>query len=529
MKNAFRQSMGWLHTWAGLVVGWVLFFIFLTGSAGYFDTEIDRWMEPERPLVQGSMTAQRGISISRQRLEILAPDAERWFIVFPSDRSPELRLFWQKPPNADGKPGARGVLKLDPDTGEKIDYRKTGGGQLLYRMHWRLHYLPVRASEWIVGICTMFMLIGIVTGVIVHKRIFRDFFTFRIRKGQRTWLDMHNVLGVLALPFHVMITYSGLVFIAYLYMAPVITASYGVGENARDDFFEELLRRPDDKGRSGVEAELVALSSIVAQGERRWGERNVRYLDILNPGDQNARVIIGNEWQTPIRRPKTMTFDGVNGALLRTNDGIYSSSLAVRDVMLGLHEGLFAGPVLRWVYFVSGLMGTAMIGAGLILWTTKRRAKSADTVGFRLVERLNIGTIVGLPIAIAAYFWANRLIPVGIEGRAAWEAHAMFIIWAVMLAHAFVRPAHRGWAEQLWIAAGAFGLLPLLNALTTDKHLGATLPAGVWELAGFDLTVLMFGCAFALTALRIGRRRPAGQGTSKKGWITAHQETEAAE
>ena len=34
MKAAFRQSMAWLHTWAGLVVGWVLFFMFLTGTVG---------------------------------------------------------------------------------------------------------------------------------------------------------------------------------------------------------------------------------------------------------------------------------------------------------------------------------------------------------------------------------------------------------------------------------------------------------------------------------------------------------------
>ena len=25
MKNGFRQSMAWLHTWSGLLVGWVLF------------------------------------------------------------------------------------------------------------------------------------------------------------------------------------------------------------------------------------------------------------------------------------------------------------------------------------------------------------------------------------------------------------------------------------------------------------------------------------------------------------------------
>jgi hypothetical protein len=177
--------------------------------------------------------------------------------------------------------------------------------------------------------------------------------------------------------------------------------------------------------------------------------------------------------------------------------------------LLGLHEGLFAGPALRWLYFLSGLMGTAMIGAGLVLWTVKRRRKSGETFGFGLVEALNLGTIVGLPIAIAAYFWANRLIPVGVPDRAAWEAHAMFVAWAAMLAHAFIRPARRGWSEQLWVAAGAFGLIPVLNALTTERHLGVTLPACVWELAGFDLTMLAFSVSFGAVAWTLARRNRA--------------------
>ena len=50
--GGFRQAMSWLHTWVGLTLGWVLFFIFLTGTVGYFDTEIDRWMQPELPQAQ---------------------------------------------------------------------------------------------------------------------------------------------------------------------------------------------------------------------------------------------------------------------------------------------------------------------------------------------------------------------------------------------------------------------------------------------------------------------------------------------
>ena len=332
----------------------------------------------------------------------------------------------------------------------------------------------------------------------------------------------------MALPFHLMITWSGLLFFGYLYMAPVVAASYGFGEAAQQTYFDELFGRDGIPARAIVAAPLTPLQPLLRAAESRMGAGQVRFVNVYNPGDANARIVIAGGPLTPSRHRTEMTFDGATGELLRASVP-RSAPLVTYQTLLGLHEGLFAGPVLRWVYFLSGLMGTAMIGAGLVLWTTKRRAKSGDTFGFRLVERLNIGTIAGLPVAIAAYFWANRLIPVGIEGRAAWEAQAMFIAWAVMLAHAFIRPASRGWAEQLWVAAGAFSLLPVLNALTTDKHLGVTLPAGAWELAGFDLTVLAFGIAFAVVAWRFGHRRRSDTAHDEKAWTPAHQETEAAE
>lgn len=31
-----RQSMSWLHTWASLVLGWLLYAIFVTGTLSFF-------------------------------------------------------------------------------------------------------------------------------------------------------------------------------------------------------------------------------------------------------------------------------------------------------------------------------------------------------------------------------------------------------------------------------------------------------------------------------------------------------------
>jgi uncharacterized iron-regulated membrane protein len=501
MKDGFRQSMAWLHTWVGLVVGWILYFMFLTGTLGYFDTEIDRWMRPELPLAHVQISQREGLELGLRRLEVVAPEAIQWVIYPPSGRDiPNVNLLWR---DADGTGGSTSE-ELDNSSGQPTESRATGGGQALYQMHYLLHYLPSNVAYWLVGLCTMFMLTAIVSGVITHRRIFKDFFTFRLGKGQRSWLDIHNVLSVFALPFHIMITYSGLVFFAFTYMSFVVSASYGAASDDQRRFFDEAFRNVELPVPSGVNAQLASLPAMLARAERSWGVDQVRAINVQSPGDANARVTLTRNHVTPVSNGGRMVFDGASGDVLDEFERS-SGPLAVNNSLLGLHEGLFAGDVVRWLYFFAGLLGTAMIATGLVLWTAKRRRQDAGPphLGLALVERLNVGTIVGLPVAIAGYFWANRLLPVDMAARAEWEVNVLFLVWASMLAYTVLRPIARCWIEQVWIAAALLLGLPLLNGLTTNRHLAASIPAGEWALAGFDLTAIAFGLGFACIALRL--------------------------
>lgn len=522
MKDGFRQCMAWLHTWTGLVVGWVLYFVFVTGTAGYFYSEIDRWMKPEMPLSTPYAAPAQALTVAQAHLQQRAPTADSWNISLQGGRNnPNLSVSWREA----AKPGAPRIARktitetLDPQSGETLGHapRDTGGGFRLYRMHYQLHYLNYDTAVLIVGFCTMIMLVAIITGVITHKKIFKDFFTFRPAKGQRSWLDAHNVISVTALPFFLMITYSGLVFFLFNYMPAGVASVYGVGQ--REVFYGELYARGEQPKRSGVEKPLSPLTQLLAAAENVWGPGEVRSVTVQMPGDAQARTLVFRRDGASLVRAERLTFD-VKAALIdrRETD---SAAKATQDVMLALHEGRFAGPALRWLYFVSGALGALMIATGLVLWTVKRRPQQLKagrtSFGYGLVERLNLATIAGLPCGIAAYFWANRLIPVDIGNRAAWEVHTLFIVWALAFAHAALRPTLRGWLEQLGAASLLFTFLPLLNALTTDRHLGVTLPHGDAVLAGFDLTMLAFGVLFAAAAIKVHRRQAvAPQGRARK-------------
>lgn len=511
MKEHFRQSMAWLHTWLGLLCGWVLYFMFITGTAGYLDTEIDRWMRPELPAARYPLPQDTAIGQAQSYLQAHAAHARRWTITLPIDRNePYLRVSWQA---AHGEPPtASGNAYLDPVSGQPIETRDTAGGQTLYQMHWRLHYLPEWASQWIVSIATLVMLIALVTGIVVHRKIFADFFTFRPDKGQRSWLDAHNVASVVSLPFQVMITYSGLIFVMFSFMPLIAAAWYGPGQAGQGAFLNEVFPPLVSAPAAGRPAPLAALQRIHHDAQRRWGPKPIGALEIQNPDDAHARVrVVGNFAAGPLRATDILAYDGVSGEWLAERPAWQSGPKAFRDLMLGLHEGMFATPALRALYVWSGLLGAAMIATGLVLWTVKRRqrverGRGTPHLGLRGVERLNVGVVVGLPVAIGAYFWANRLLPVGLAHRADWEVHTLFAVWLLTCVFAALRPPARAWREQTLLAAIVFGSLPVLNAMTTSHHLVQSLADCDVVMAGFDLVALAMGAMFAGIAWAARRR-----------------------
>jgi uncharacterized iron-regulated membrane protein len=507
MKEGFRQAMAWLHTWAGLIFGWLLFAIFLTGTLSYFKDEITHWMQPE---VQAHpVDDARSLAAAQTYLQQQAPNAARWFITLPSSREPGLSVMWQDKVD----PGKRGnfVEKLlDPVSGQQVQARESRGGEFFYRFHFQLQ-MPYPWGRWLSTIAAMVMLVALITGIITHKKIFKDFFTFRPRKGQRSWLDGHNAVGVLVLPFHLMITYSSLVIFMSMVMPASILASYGNDTRA---FFNDVFPATDNAPALGQPGQLLPLGPMYEQAREQWAGGHVGRLVVNNPSDVNASVNVFRAGSDRVVHDfgSTVSFNGTTGELLRVS-GEQSLPAAIGGSFYGLHMGHFAGPVLRWLYFICGLAGTAMIGTGLVMWLGKRQLKHTKTgvmpFELRLVDVLNIASMSGLMIAIAVFFWANRLLPASFVGRSDWEVNAFFIAWGLSVLHAIVRQGRRGWIEQLSVGAMLFIGVPVLNALTTSQHLGVSLANGDWAMAGFDLTCLGSGVFLAWAAWKMQHRRIA--------------------
>jgi len=514
--RGIRQTMSDLHIWSGLLVGWFLYAMFLTGTVSYFKDEISQWMRPE--LAHQAEVPDPALVTARvaQALQALAPGSPQWSITPPDARSNTAGAFWRKS-GVEGRAGFQSAT-FDPATGRELAARETRGGDFFYRFHFNFHYMPVLWGRWLAGFCAMFMLVAIVSGVITHKKIFTDFFTFRWGKGQRSWLDAHNALSVFGLPFHAMITYTGLVTLMAMYMPWGEQAAYKTPVE-RQEARMQISATPPAPKPSGRQAALASVEDMVRQAQQRWGRDNIGRVIIAQPGDANARVTItrGDEARVSTS-PQFMLFEGSSGRLLQTKDSV-GPAAETRGVMVALHLGRFGDTAVRWLYFLVSLAGTAMVGTGLVMWTVKRRTKLPDPerpyFGFRLVERLNIAAIAGLSIAMAGMLWANRLLPLDMAQRAEWEIHGFFIVWGAALAWALVRPAKRAWIELLWTGVAALALLPVLNALTTERGLLVSLRDGDWVFAGLDLTLIALAALHAALAVRTARHKPKARKQAK--------------
>lgn len=496
--------MAWIHTWLGLLAGWILFAMFLTGTASYFRPEITRWMQPEiRP---AAMSTTRAAETAIAHMQARSPDDTQWYIYLPDDRTAITRIF--AIPNAKAPPGPkRREIRLDPATGAPLQARETRGGEHFYRFHFQLQ-LPHPWGRWLAGVCAIFMLAAILSGVITHKRIFVDFYTLRWNKGQRSWLDAHNVSAVLALPYHAMITYTGLITLVLMYMPWPIAANY----QEPKAFAAEAYGAERDGEASGRSAMLRPIAPLIAAAAREWQGGRPGRIIIRHPNDAAATVTLLRDGSESLNaRAASITFSGATGTRL-SGSPAPGAAVTTAGVMLGLHIGQFAGPVMRWTYFLLGLTGAAMVGTGLLLWTAKRRKPGAKAFfGFRLVERLNIAAIACLPAGMAAYLLANRLIPAQLPGREGMEVATMFWTWFGLSGLSLLRPVKCAWTELLALSALAFLALPIVNMATTDRGLIASIPQGDWLFVAFDAAMLAIAAMLGLAAWRAGQKnaRPA--------------------
>lgn len=557
MFQNFRQAMTWVHTWFGLCLGFVLMAAFFFGALSVFDREIDRWAIPEtrfeaqpmpsfdkmlKPIFEKITPNKESIDQMRDRVN--GPMPERFDTVatwgaYTTHRDPVLGVWagFEVPNAKNPEERVWGTRTLDPRTGVSLpaDQLKVGS-EFFYPMHYSLHLHWMNLGMWAVGLAALIMLVALISGVIMHRKIFRELFTFRPKKATpRSTLDLHNLTGVVALPFHFLFAFTGLVIFAVVYF-PVA--------HTQLDPLHELHEKMEAEStglsakRAGVKAPIASVDTMVAEAQRRWAAKDmageVGFLSVQHVGDANSYVSIYRAGTDRIANVSDgIHFKAATGELLR-EDPPRTAVDSVNEFLTGLHLQHFRHWLLRWFYVLGGLAGCVCIATGFIFFVEKRKRKHAarGSNAVRIVDALSVTTVTGMLIATAAILIANRALPENFSGRGDWEEYIFWSAWALSFAHAWWRtaPVREGriapaWREQAWAVAAMAISAVVLNWVTTGDHLIKTVFTDTyWPVAGLDLSLLVTGCLAVVAARHLRQRESALVKSMNKSVIGAKSE-----
>ena len=377
-----------LHTWCGVVSALFLIVCFLAGALTLFLDDLNRWAAPPPPSVMPAPDARQ----QAQLLDYMAahPEITTTFTLHlrttadapaPLSWERDGEQFWA---TRDANGQWRRFSAPLPALGEVLDdLHRTAG-------------IPGAVGGYTMGVVAVLYALALISGtVLLLPRLKRQLFALRPEGSRRrAWLDLHNLLGLTALPFHLVIAITTAVFVFY---APLEQAMRALSPAADTDVAEAV-----GQGELLPPATLLARAQAFAPALQ--AERMV--FDALDDRAEALVVVLGGT-ATGGRR-LYVALNPYGGALRYRNSG-GSFYHAASDAFAALHFGNYGGYPLRWLYFVLALAGAVLFYTGNLLWLGKRaRGERRDV---RLLAALTVGTSCGAICGMATMLLTARFQP----------------------------------------------------------------------------------------------------------------------
>ncbi|WP_334119704.1 PepSY-associated TM helix domain-containing protein [Limnobacter sp.] len=484
MTPSIRQHMAWFHTWFGLVIGFLLFSVFWTGTLTVFDKEFDRWMHPESRSVQSPCCSLTPAQLETVLLKVhaLAPESANLRVRLPTARTPMPSVRITEPNNN------LTTYHIDPDTGKAVPGEHTlGGTGFFFPFHYKFNIAWMNVGYYMLGIAGLAMLTLLVSGAVLHRKLLAEFFLFRPKKHKvRSLLDLHNLSSVVALPFYIVMTFSGLLILFSIYFQWATLTAFDGNKAASQKAMSGFINLPPSGFVENKSQQLAALKSIPALVQAReaaWsaalGEpATADAINIRNLGDSNALLEIRRVF--PERSIGMSTH--ADTLLLHTGELLHAHEpkpvKSFTHWINGLHFIQFDHAALRVLYVIGGLLGCVMIHTGFLFWLESRKVRhhKRKLPGFTVVQALAVGGTLGMMIATAAFLVANQLIPHHVANRATLETNVFYGVWVLVIAWAFINAVtHKNsqWLAPTWLFTTLCALAWLLNQINTGGMLTA--------------------------------------------------------
>lgn len=485
-----------VHGWVGIIAGLCLFIAFYAGALTMFEMPLQRWASPPPTLAPGP-SLERTPELIEKVLAAHPEAAVGYEINMAVDSARPARMSWTSGDQDDGG-GSTYFASLAPDGSLQVSTQGPSQvAELIDILHQQVGLpFPHEVSMPIMGGIALLYVIAIVSGLVVLlPSLVRDLFAFRIgRNVKRMWLDVHNVLGLFSLPFHVIMALTAVVF---AFHDQFYAAQAGV-------FGAERASPPTTAvSADGPLPGLLTPAQIV----RRLKEHAPGFTPQLlaygqGPGGQLTLHVEGYDPRYGLRGPTfgLAEIDPRTGNITESDymPGMQDGWSATITSFFALHFGNFGGSAVRWAYFLLGLAGALLFYTGNLLWVESRRKKERKS-GYvqqsratRFLGALTVGVPLGCVAGISVTLAAAKVL--GAAATYGMHSTIYYAVFSLVVGWALLRGAARSGVELSILGALAMLAIPAASMIAGSEWYDTNALMLV-DLTAVVLAVILVWCA----------------------------------
>lgn len=376
------------HSALGLAFAAILYLVCLTGAVSVFAYEFQRWENPTVPRVP-AMSGNAVQSAYRAAMARAGGAPEHVFILMPSADKPWLTV------RVDGR-GEGHTTWIADGQGRLVGEMRENWSWFITRLHINLH-LPQRWGILIVGLAGVALLSSLISGVLAHPRIFRDAFHLRLGRSRRLQeADLHNRIGVWALPFHITVSLTG----ALLGLSSIIIGAIGLAVFNGDTAKVYAIFTPPHPVEDARPAPALDLRPLYAATMAQAPGGRINYITLEHPLEQGAAAVFEVEdGSSRLANADTYAFDRTGRLYHQRKAASNNLGQQILDSLGPLHFGWFGGGAIKIVYSLLGIGLAYLAAGGVHIWLARRRDKGRPAPTW---ERAWAACVWGQPMALSA-------------------------------------------------------------------------------------------------------------------------------
>ncbi|MEM8797843.1 MAG: PepSY-associated TM helix domain-containing protein, partial [Pseudomonadota bacterium] len=374
-----------VHGWAGTILGILVYVCIFTGSIVVFEDEIDTWSQG---IVEHHETLGSNVDAHFRRHASSVDKAYQEEVSIFRISEGDIRYVFhthEKHPETGELVDAGVQITIDPETGNVLE-RQEGilqdfpapPGDALAEFWVDLHvslYMPNPYGLILVGILGLMMMAASISGILIHKHVFRDaFIGVRDRSRLVGARDFHVLAGTWGLPFALILAFTG-AFFGFAEELGIPLLAFAAFDGDQLAMIETILGHQEEADLSA--APLTNLDAIMADAAARVGSV-VEFVNILHYGTASAKVSVFFVPSDGALSNTVLGYNGVTGAFLGEMPSfgqVPSVGSTLISIIAPLHFGNFAGFASKIVWLIMGIAMTYVAASGLLLWTKRREGE----------------------------------------------------------------------------------------------------------------------------------------------------------